>query len=143
MIVVHNHNKWVILKWRVSFHMEDVNCLIHIHFRSVTPPSLSFHEGIYSSHQREESVVQHVPFAFDLLRLLPKCQQVELLFSTLIQGQCKVMLAKSCCKVSVRSCCKVSVRSCCKVSVRSCCKVSVRSCCKVMLQGQCKVMLQG
>lgn len=33
-----------------------------------------------------EPVIKQVPFAFDLLRLIPLCQQVELLFSTLIQG---------------------------------------------------------
>ncbi len=33
-----------------------------------------------------EPTIQQVPFAFDLLRLLPLCQQVELQFSTLVQG---------------------------------------------------------
>ena len=33
-----------------------------------------------------EPAIQQVPFAFDLLRLLPLCQQVELLFSTMVQG---------------------------------------------------------
>ncbi|XP_022251312.1 KICSTOR complex protein SZT2-like, partial [Limulus polyphemus] len=36
------------------------------------------------NHKPEPTITQ-VPFSFDLLNLLPKCQQAELLFSTLIQ----------------------------------------------------------
>ena len=34
----------------------------------------------------QQTAIRSVPFAFDLLGLLSKCQQVELLFSTCIQG---------------------------------------------------------
>lgn len=39
-----------------------------------------------------DTSIQHIPFPFDLLRILPKCQQVELLFSTLKQGEICVTL---------------------------------------------------
>ncbi|ELT88147.1 hypothetical protein CAPTEDRAFT_195377 [Capitella teleta] len=43
-------------------------------------------EGAAHLHSTQPGTsIQHVCFPFDLLRLLPKCQQVELLFSTLIQ----------------------------------------------------------
>lgn len=34
----------------------------------------------------DEARIHQVPFSFDLIRLLPMCQQVELLVSTYIQG---------------------------------------------------------
>ncbi len=37
-----------------------------------------------------EQTIQSVPFPFELLRLLPLCQQVELLFSTMVQGKVRL-----------------------------------------------------
>ena len=55
-------------------------CFRNLHPRvtSVDPSS--------STTDSIEPAIQQVPFAFDLLRLVPLCQQVEVLFSTLVQG---------------------------------------------------------
>lgn len=43
------------------------------------------HPSVEANVDPPPRVVQ-VPFSFDLIRLLPMCQQVELLISTYIQG---------------------------------------------------------
>ena len=48
--------------------------------------SESLHQARPQDATSRDQPVRSVPFAFDILGLLSKCQQVELLFSTCIQG---------------------------------------------------------
>ena len=61
-----------------------VNWLLNI-FRTTPLPNISMVEENYHTTMSSEISIKTVSFPFDLMRLLPKCQQVELLFSTYIQ----------------------------------------------------------
>ena len=49
-------------------------------------PTGSVSQSQVSSGSKADPTIHHVPFAFNLMGLIPKCQQVELLFSTYRQG---------------------------------------------------------
>ena len=59
-------------------------------YRSAPPSSFPNLDGppTFPVHQPDNNI-QVIPFPFDLMKLLPKCQQVEILFSTFIQGTYK------------------------------------------------------
>ncbi|CAG0912213.1 unnamed protein product [Notodromas monacha] len=52
---------------------------------AIPSPSGSSPPYDFSTRISGRPEIQYVPFCFDITRLLPKCQQVEMLFSTLIQ----------------------------------------------------------
>ena len=77
-------------------------CLFFV--SSTTPlPNISMVEEKYHTTMSSEISIKSVSFPFDLMRLLPKCQQVELLFSTYIQQGGYGILSTYYSKVSVSS----------------------------------------